>query len=155
MNTKEENTGVAVSGQFTQADIPNMLETVIKKITELKKGISDKPETTGELDGFGAINKIDTVEQLIKAHSSVVNRQKCYDESANEILPENIKKPTFKLNGFSAKQWVSDIKKRIVEVGYKQELEKLNKVKTKLEANLSAEAKLAKDLKDIANILVD
>ncbi len=155
MNTKEENTGVAVANQFTQADIPNMLETVVAKIKLLKAGVEDKPQTTGELDGFGSINKIDTVEQLIKAHSSVVNRQKCYDESANEILPENIKKPTFKLNGFSSKQWVSDIKKRIVEVGYKQELEKLNKVKTKLEANLSAEAKLAKDLKDIANILVD
>ena len=71
------------------------------------------------------------------------------------MLPEGVKKPAFKLNSFSAEQWKADIKKRTVEVGFQQELTKLNKVKTKLEENLSAEAKLAKDLKDIANILVD
>jgi hypothetical protein len=155
MKTKDKKTQLAVVEQFTQADIPNMLETVIKKITLLKKGVENKPQTTGELDGFGNINSIIAVETLIKAYSSVVNRQKCYDEAAKEMLPEGIKKPPFKLNGYTANQWISDIKKRTVEVGFQQELTKLNKVKDKLEANLSAEAKLAKDLKDIANILID
>jgi len=155
MSTEAKNTGVAVAGQFTQADIPNMLETVVAKIKLLKAGVEDKPQTTGELDGFGKINDIKDVGTLIKAYSSVDNRQKCYDEAAKEMLPEGVKKPTFKLNSFSAEQWKADIKKRTVEVGFQQELDKLNKVKTKLEANLSAEAKLAKDLKDIANILVD
>jgi len=155
MNTKAESTQLSTAKQFTQADIPAMLETVVKKIKLLKKGVEDKPQTTGELDGFGKINDIKDVDTLIKAYSSVTNRQKCYDEAAKEMLPEGVKKPVFKLNGFSAEQWLADIKKRTVEVGFQQELAKLNKVKTKLEANLSAEAKLAKDLKDIANILVD
>jgi uncharacterized protein (DUF885 family) len=155
MNTKEESTQLSTATQFTQADIPGMLETVVKKIKLLKKGVEDKPQTTEQLDGFGKINDIKDVDTLIKAYSSVTNRQKCYDEAAKEMLPEGVKKPVFKLNGFSADQWLADIKKRTVEVGFQQELAKLNKVKTKLEANLSAEAKLAKDLKDIANILVD
>lgn len=153
MDTKTNQ--LSTANQFTQADIPRLLETVVNKINILKKGVEDKPQTTGELDGFGKINDIKDVSTLIKAYSSVTNRQKCYDEAAKELLPEGVKKPTFKLNSFSADQWKSDIKKRTVEVGFQQELNKLNKVKEKLEANLSAEAKLAKDLKDISNILVD
>jgi hypothetical protein len=132
-----------------------MLDMVIAQIKAIKGGLPDKPETTGALTGFGEINKIDKVETLIKAYSAVKNKEKAYLEAAKEIIPEGIKRPPFKLNGCSGKAWMIDIKARVVIVANQEKLNKLNKVKDKLEANLSAEAKLQKDLADIATILTD
>lgn len=149
------STAVATATQFTVNDVPSLLEKVTKQIALIKKNIPETAQTTGNLDGFGKINEINTVESLIKAHSSIVSKAAGYNESAAAILPEGIKKPTLLINGYSPASWIEDIKARIIIVANKSELEKLEKVKTKLEANLSAEAKLNKDLSEIANILSD
>ncbi|MGL4385089.1 MAG: hypothetical protein ACRCS4_07295, partial [Flavobacterium sp.] len=150
--TKAQESNIPVV--LTQKDVPSMLELVTKQINTLKGGLPKEASTsTANLDGFGKVSSIDTVETLIKAASVVLAKQKAYNEAAKEVLPEIFKVPPFSINGHSAAQWISDIKDRILVVANKAELEKLEKVKSTLEAHLSAEDKLAKDLLSIANLL--
>ena len=156
----KKTTGVSTKNSkdislLTKKDVPGLLETVLAKIKAIKGDIPDKPKTEVELYGFGYISKITSLDELIKAHSSVSNRKKAYDESAKNIVPEGIKTPVFKLNGHSASEWIEDIKNRAVLVARENELEKLEKVKTTLESHLSEELKLAKDLKDLSEMLAD
>jgi hypothetical protein len=147
---------VALLGQH---DIPGFLDTVKKQIASIKGDLPNTPKTTGELPGFGKIENIDKVETLIKAASSVLGREKAYYEAAEEIMPRNtegknlIKVPEFKLEGSTKDAWIDHIKSRMIIVANKTKLEKLEKIKRKLEENLSAEAKLANDLKEIQGII--
>ena len=140
--------------KLTAADVPDLLASVIKKINQLKGGIPKENKTTGDLPGFGKIADITTVELLVQAHSMVTNKARVYNESA-EILGVNTKKYPFKIGGSQAGAWVADIEGTIHVVKNKVEIEKLNKIKVTLEANLSAESKLARDLASIAKDLTD
>ena len=158
--TVEKKDAVAKKGAFDlanlgQDDIPGMLKVVNAKIDALRKGIPSTPKTTGNLPGFGRIADITTVEELVKAHSSVIGRAKAYRASAKTLVPKEIKTPLFTLGGSTEKEWVDDIKSKVIVVAHKEELEKLDKVKAKLEDNLSSKAKLAKDLQEIGTILMD
>lgn len=152
MSTTTETT-LSVAGQFTQADIPALLQKVEAQIKALTKGKEEKTNITNPLEGIGEISKIEDVSNLIKAYSSVSGREEHYQKAAKECLPEGVSVPVFKLSGHSASEWKNFIKERILEVSHKKELEKLRKIKQKLEENLSQEAKLAKDLAEISQIL--
>lgn len=157
---KKANTSVSTEtatdlSKYTQENIPAMLAAVTAKITLLKGGIPKEATTKGkDLPGFGEITSIKTVQELVQAHSSVTNKARVYKESA-EILDIPLKKYPFKLNGCSEEQWVADITSTIAIVKNKVELDKLTKTKALLEANLSAEAKLAEDLKKIAALIAE
>ncbi len=140
---------------FTQADIPSFLEKVNEKIKALTKGKTGATVIDKPLPGFGDVSKVDDLQALISACSSVENKETFYHQSAKKYLPEGIKAPAFKINGFSANQWLDFLQERIVEVAHKKELEKLKTIKAKLEENLSQEAKLANDLKSISSILAE
>lgn len=152
MGTKKTTT-TEVALPKTQQDIPAMLETVNKQLKALVGNTTGNTKTTGELPGFGKIKDIKTVAQLVSAHSSVVNRAAAYKASANAIIPKGIKTPPFKIGGSTESEWVADIKERVAVVANKEAIARLKKVKTLLEGNLSAEAKLAKELEEVANIL--
>ena len=157
MATKEtkKETGVAIlsASSLTVNDVPSMLELVNNQIKELRGGMPDQPHTTESLSGFGRIKDIKTVQELLKAASVVMAKQKAYDDAAKKLLPKGIKKPAFKLNGSTSEQWLADIQGRIAIVANKEKLDKLNSIKKTLEENLSAEAKLANDLKKIQDLL--
>jgi len=137
-------------------DVPVLLEKVNEKINEIKKGIPKEVTTKGKiLEDFGRIEDIDDVETLIKAASMVLGKEKAYKEAAKVVVPAGIKVPQFTISGHKAKDWIEAIESRVVEVAYKTELKKLEEVKKTLEENLSAEMKLANDLKKIATILKD
>lgn len=153
--TAQDTTGLMAIVNQGQDAIPAFLEKVNAQIAALKGNIGSEPKTTGSLAGFGKIKDIKTVADLIKAHSSVTNRAAAYKASAKVILPTGIKMPPFMLDGSSESAWVADIQARVTIVAHKTQLDKLTKIKEKLESNLSAKAKLAKDLGDIANMLND
>lgn len=138
---------------FTQADIPKFLEQVNEKIKALTKGKVREVNIDKPLPGFGETNKLDDLQKLIEACSSVENKEKHYVLAGAKYLPQGIKAPAFKINGFSAAQWLEHLEERIIEVAHKKELDKLKQIKAKLEENLSQEAKLANDLKSISSIL--
>ena len=106
------------------------------------------------LPGFGEITKITKVSDLIKAHSSVINRAKAYAESA-AALDLKLAKFPFKLEGCTEKQWVTDIQAAASILANKAELAKLDKTRKLLEDNLSAEAKLKNDLAKIGTMFTD
>lgn len=151
----KETNNIALITNPTQNDIPTFLAQVNAKIKEIRGQVVEENKTADKhLDGFGKVKDIKTVEELVKAHASVVARQKLYNESATE-LGVDVKKYPFKLSGASASSWIDDIKSRMVTVKYKSELDKLNKIKKELEDNLSAEQKLQNSLQKISSLLVD
>lgn len=153
--TKEKSTGLSVAGQFTQADIPTLLEKVNDKIKELSKGDKKQTEITVDLPGFGNVAKNESVMSLLQACSSVEGKCEAYKKSAEKYLPEGVKTPPLLINGHGVSAWLSFLQERIVEVAHKKELEKLRQIKSTLEENLSAEMKLANDLAKIGAILTE
>jgi len=151
--SKETSTAISTQGQFTQADIPALLATVNKKIGELSKTGNVKPTIDVDLPGFGRIEKHESVLTLLQAAANVDGKLEAYNASAAKHLPEGIKAPAFTLAGHSHKAWIEVIQIKIAEVAHKKELEKLKAVKATLESNLSAEMKLANDLKNISKLL--
>jgi len=149
---KTEN-AISTQVKFTQADIPSLLETVNNKIKELSKNDSTVPVITIGLPGFGPIANINDVMRLLQACSTIDAKSEAYDKAADKYLPEGVKKPTFAIEGFSAKAWLDVISLKISEISHKKELDKLRSVKTTLEANLSQEMKLANDLAKISELL--
>ena len=136
-------------------DVPVMLEKVIAQIKAIKRGLPDKENTTTELPGFGKIKDIKSLSVLIQAHSMVTKKSEAFKESAKILIPEGTKAPSFTLAGHSEASWIEDIKARTVIVIHETRLNQLNRIKDKLEANLSDEAKLAKDLADIQAIAME
>ena len=148
---KKETTS-NLPAKLTQADVPSLLSQVNEKIAQLK-GVSDEGNrTSGKLEGFGNIRDIKDQSTLIKAYSSVLGRTKAYAEAAKEFEGMG-EVPAFKIDGSTADQWLHDIKLQYNQVTYKDQLEKLNAVKSELEKHLSAEDKLAASLGNIRDIL--
>jgi len=153
MATKKNQ--VAEKGQFTLDNVPDYLELVEKKIDELRKKIKgDDGDVLSDtnLEGFGDLSKIEEVDQLVRAHSSIVNREVAYKKSA-KALDVKLSKYPFEINGVSASRWVAYIKRRIGEVTYQDDLDKFEQVRNKLKGYVSEEQKFASDMKDIAQIL--
>ncbi len=150
--TDDQVTDLAVMGV---SDIPSMLDKVTKQIDAITVGLPSGPKTSVSLNGFGLIEKIDTVETLIKAAATVMSKQEGYNNAVKLILDSSVKVPEFKLSGVLAEDWLLDIKARVLIVANKEKLDRLNKIKTKLEANLSAKDKFAKDMAAIQAILLD
>ena len=138
-----------------QKGVPELLKQVVGKIAGLTGGKVNTKTTKGtRLPGFDEIQNITKVSVLIQAMSSIRAREKAYGESAKELNLSTIKFP-FKLEGFTAKQWIDDIKVKVGTLSNKAELDKLNKIKEKLESNLSAKDKLKKDMEEVARILTE
>lgn len=138
---------------MSQKDIPTLLEKVNAQILELKGGMTDVPKTDAQLPGFGKVEQIASVEELIKAASSVMGKKEAYDKASALVVPEGFKVPEFTICEIKANVWLDHIRSRIVIVANKTRLETLNKIKSTLEENLSAEAKLANDLNKIQDML--
>lgn len=158
-NTKEEKpteTGVALNiANLSQSDIPALLSKVVEQIKALGGAPKNKTVTNPNLAGFGDVTQIEKTQELIKAYSSVSSKMKYYAECATEIMPVGHKVPKFTLGDNTGDEWLDLIKERLEYVANKTKLDKLKAVKSKLEANLSAEEKLKKDLGDISTILFE
>ena len=146
----KKTTAVATQGQLTQQDIPAMLEQVKQQIASMSIAKDGFEKTSDSLDGFGKIEDIKSVSDLIKAHSAVTNRAKAYKASASEIVPEGIKVPLFSIGKHSESQWVNHITSRVSEVANEKKLTRLRSFQKTLEENLSTEMKLANEMAKIA-----
>ena len=141
---------------MTQDDIPAMLDKVNAQIAAFRKGLPKENKTTGNLTGFGPIAQINNLSHLIQAYTMVSSKEAAFKETCSipGLIPEGIKAPVFKIDGSTPSAWLDDIRGKIVEVAHKTQLDKLTKIKTTLESNLSQKAKLAKDLLEINQMLV-
>lgn len=152
MAKAKKSTEVAI---LTQNDVPSMLETIEAQIKSLSMKTNSGKETSNPLTGFGRVEEISTVEDLIKAHASVRERSESYKRSAKDIVPTGIKIPEMILDGHTTEEWLSHIQSRVGEVTNEKKLASLKEMKKTLESNLSAELKLANDLAKIKKELED
>ena len=149
-DAKSQETGLQVYGV---QDVPKMLETVKDQIKNLKGNVGKEEPTAKPLPGFGMIKDIKKLSDLIKAASMVNAKSAAYKEAAKQIVPEGIKPPNFEIEGMSQNSIIDHLRKRYAELYNSDRIKELLKVQKILEENLSAEAKLANSLKDIAGIL--
>lgn len=151
--TATESTAVATAVQFTQNDIPALLQTVNEKIRLLSRTDKTEAVITVALPGFGDLSKVDDLSVLIQACANIDGKAEAFKASATKHLPESVKAPEFKIAGHSQKAWIEFIESKIAKVAHAKELAKLKTVKDTLESNLSQEMKLANDLKKISELL--
>ena len=154
--TKEVAVLSAKPGTLSKDNVPQLLEIVNKKISKLTQNKEVK-KITEPLEHFGPIDKINTIGALISAHSSLINREKFYKESAEILIGDKYgkKAPVFKVKGYSVKQWVEQIQERVNYLINKKELDQLNSTKITLESHLSEDLKLQKDLEAIQKNLLN
>jgi hypothetical protein len=152
---KNTETGVALKSQFTQNDVPAMLEKVNEEISKLKGDKEKIVRISGALGPFGIVSSIKDIPTLVKAYSYITSKAKAYADSAEPFksIDPSVKIPAFDENGASLKQWQEEILMQYREVTFESKLAKLKAVKEELEKNLSAEMKLAASLANIADIL--
>lgn len=155
MAKKEETLVTLDNVEMSKKGVPAMLKIVEEQIKQLRGNEPKTNRTTKAPDGFPkSVNECTTVDDLIKMHSFIVAKDKFYQDSV-KALGLNPKNYPTKISGYSVKTWIDDIKFRLNEVKNKTKLEKLNKVKSLLERNLSEEEKFKKEMQEMAEIVKD
>jgi len=154
-NTELSTVGNFNLSTFKQEQVPSAIEFLEAKIKELKG--DDKQETviTGELPGFGRIENISDVMVLRAAYAQVTQKANIINQH-NEVfqaLAPSIKVAKYKEGGYSPEQWQQGILSQYKKIVFKEELEKLEKAKDKLQKHLSEEERMKQDLKDVFSLL--
>ena len=108
--------GKAISNELTVIgdSVPNVLELLSAKLTELKTVTECSYKTGGKLDGFGDIRQQTQVENLIRAFSSVQGKEEAYHKSAKAL--GKITYPAFSVSGGNTEAWLHDIKLRMAVI---------------------------------------
>lgn len=157
MSKQKKETGISVKGQFTQSDIPALLEKVNAQIKELKGDREKAQRITGELGPFGKISDVQDLNVLRGAYAYITKKTEAIhacDDVFKKAAPLAKINP-YKEGGASVEQWKEEIIMQYKEIAYKEQIEKLEKTKKALQDNLSAEAKLQATLADIAADLTE
>lgn len=101
------------------------LEILREELNTLKTITETSYQTQGKVDGFGTnIQNETSIETLIKMQSSITGRAEGYARAATDLGLKSF--PVFKINGFTADAYTSDIKLRIDVINHsdrKKELE--------------------------------
>lgn len=144
---KDKSTQIVTMNQNTNTvDVIKVLE---EKITNMKK-ISETPyKTTGVITGFSDIKSETNISTLIKAYSSVSNREKAYDQSAIDLGLKTY--PKFTDGGGGSEEWRHDIKLRIAIIQQREEEEKLIGYKERMSKFLSEQDQKEMLLKEMAD----
>ncbi len=116
--------------------VPDVLKALNDKINSLKHIEESKYKTAGILEQFGNIKDEMKIENLIRAYSSIIGREKLYNEAAAQ-LGRGKCYPAFVVSGGTAEDWKNDIQLRINILEHKETLDKLNTYKEKMSKFLS------------------
>lgn len=146
MAKKEAITAIAVN-----TPVPNVLAALDEKIKSLKHIAETPYKTGGNLDGFGDIKAETKIENLIRAYSMVMGKEKAYHASAADLGLTTY--PAFNVNGGNAADWKQDIQLRIAIINHKETFDKLTEFKTKMSSFLSAEDQKSMLLKEMEGFL--
>jgi hypothetical protein len=137
--SEKTSTGVATLDQFS---IPTIIETLDKQIKEIGNIETSSYKTNMSLSPFGNLKEVKDVETLVKAHSLVAGKEARYNESVKTLNVEGTAKP-FNENGYSLKEWESDIQLQVRILTHKDRLEELKKLKKEAQQFVSEEDKRA------------
>ena len=121
-------------------------------IKAIKRADDEDENVKGKnLPGFGELSSITDTSDLIKAYSSILGREKAYNEAAQEMKLTKI--PDFKIEGVTADTWKKAILRREVIASSSAKLERLEKVKVIMTDMLSKEEKQKAKLRELDDIL--
>lgn len=126
------------------------LKIIEERISKMER-IQETPyKTTGNLNGFNSIKTETSIENLIRAHSYITNKEKKYYKSA-DIL--GVKKaPQFTEGGGTAADWEADIKLRIQIIDQEDMLKRLTKYKEEMSKFLSDQDRKAMLMSEMADL---
>jgi len=133
------------------SQVPDVLTLLDKQIAGLKKIADSVYKTSGVLEVFGDIKVETKLENLIRAHSMVINKEEAYNRSAKILGLTTY--PQFSISGGTSKDWEQDILLRIDIITHKKKLDKLNAYKERMSKFLSEEDQKAMLLKEMAEFI--
>jgi len=151
--TKE--TGVSVAGQFTQADIPNLVSQIDAKIKALQGDSDESSTVSGPIDQFGELKDIKEPMKLMEVYNYVTKKINGVNEFADvfKAAAPTIKVPTMKIAGATLPALQKAILAQYKKATNAEELAKLKEAKKELESCLSEDMKVQAKLANVANIL--
>ena len=121
------------------------LKDEVKKQKEAIKKIKPfVPVTNCSLELYGTRFNLHTLNK--ETIVTIMVRLNAYKMSAEDL---GLSKE-FKISGFSADEWISDLKTKYLLIGKKEEEEKLKKLETKLHNLLSNDKKVELEIDDIS-----
>lgn len=148
-------TGITVKGQYTQGDIPSLVEAINAKIKALQGDSTESSRITGNIDMFGKLEDINDPMKLMEVYNYVTKKINGVNEhiATFKAVSPTIPVPTMKIAGATLEVLQKEILLQYKKVTHAEELDKLRKAKEELESCLSEEMKVQAKLANVANIL--
>ena len=147
------NTGLATR-DVKRENVPNFLKDINDRLAALKGEEKDSRRITEELEPFGKISEITDVQELMGAYAYITYKAKGIESfrSVFELNVSAITIPAVTINGHSLERWQEEILTQHRAVTFKQEIEKLEKIRERLTKHLSEDQKFEEDMQDILTI---
>lgn len=152
---KKDKAELALTGSnFTQENIPTLLEAVNAKILALKGDNEKDSRISRTLGSFGTISDITDINKLREAYAYITQKVKVIASHDKVFIASSPSTPlpVYKEGGVTVEVWQNEILTQYKSIVFKEELAKLEKAKQILQDNLSQKDKLAASLQDIANL---
>ncbi len=146
---------LAVSEQFNDTQVSTALEQINLKLKELKEGDENLNLINEPLGVFGRIQDIEDPQLLRGAYAYISKKGEAVDSYSHvfqKAVPA-IKIGVFKENGYTVSQWQEVILAQYRKTTRKAEIEKMEKIKSKMEKLLSEEAKKQQEFKELQDLL--
>jgi hypothetical protein len=144
----KEKKGAEIMSLATTTPTSGILDAINAQLTKLDHITESNYKTSGELEGFGNIRTEVKIENLIRAWSSVKNREITYVDAAGDLGKTTF--PVFQINGQGAAAWKEDIILRMAIIEHDSTKKKLEEFKTRAESYLSEQDKKELMLKEMA-----
>jgi len=153
--TKATSTGVAVKNQFSQSDIPALVEQLDKKIKALQGDNDESSIISGPIDQFGELKDIKEPMKLMEVYNYVTKKIEGVNgcSSIFQDAAPTIKVPTMKIAGATLPVLQKAILAQYKKATNAEELAKLKEAKKELESCLSEDMKVQAKLANVASIL--
>lgn len=132
--------------------IEQLQKLIQVKKSEIAKAEKPKWETNCSYSLNGErinIQTVQDVDTLVIILSDISGRGMLYDESASVLGVNSI----FKISGFTANEWITDLKTRVNKIQISKKKTELAQAEAVLETLLSPDAKADKQLKEIEKML--
>lgn len=117
--------------------VSDTLKIIEGKLKELKRVQDAVYKCPAQMEGMCNIQTETKVENLIRAFGSIKSREDSYHQGAQDMGLTAY--PVFKIQGCNPQDWRDDILLRKDVIEYSEQLEKLNKLKTKAQEFMTKE----------------
>jgi hypothetical protein len=122
---------------------------VEERLSKLKKVSNTPAKTNGQFkyapDGnrvASMIHEEKKVATLLEIYGFLMQKNEYYDQAAEEVGLDKVGYPPFTWLGFPAKDWLADIEVRLSIISYREEYDRLTKIKAQLSEFFLPEDKL-------------